>query len=224
MLLKTPLATDYSGVTISSVATPRAAVELIQTVTIADFPNNSVAANFFGPGTITIDAPVWANFARYKKIQFSMGPVGCNATTLINIQTRRNASNYTATKFFKLETITTASISLVTNGSSSTDVPLTVSNIDFTLSFLKQTDIFMTQFGGYAETTIGNQTTFIAGSISRTNFSIPNAADNLLPGYSESDQIGIQFSCGGNQFRQPNISNQPLRNFKLECNIYGWLR
>ena len=82
----------------------------------------------------------------------------------------------------------------------------------------------MTQVGGYAETTLGNVTTLVAGSISRTNFSMVNGQFNGLPGYTERDTIGIQLFPNGNYFRPPGTGNYQLRNYKLECNIYGWLR
>ena len=221
MLLKPSLATDYSGVnTIPLTVTPRAAVELIQTVTIVDFavPSPSTAWN---PITITIDAPSWANFARYKKIQFSIGSVGGTTTQIIYVQTRRNFANYTATKYYTLEAITTTAAIDYQTTSASGAVPLHT-NANLATNHIKQCDIFMTQVGGYAETTLGNFATLVAGSISRANFSILNQLAGL-PGYTERDTIGIQL-FNSTFFRPPGTGNYQLRNYKLECNIYGWLR
>ena len=223
MLLKPSLATDYSGVnTIPLTVTPRAAVELIQTVTIVDFavPSPSTAWN---PITITIDAPSWANFARYKKIQFSIGSVGGSTTQITYLQTRRNFTNYTANKFYAFDAITTSAAINYQNSNSTNGGPLHV-EIDTTLNFIKQCDIFMTQLGGYAETTLGNYTTLVNGSISRTNFFIQNPQVAGLPAYTERDTIGIQLTPSGGNFRLPMVNNNQLRNYKLECNIYGWLR
>ena len=225
MLLKPSLATDYSGVnTIPLKVTPRAAVELIQTVTIVDFAVLTPLVTW-SPATITIDAPSWANFARYKKIQFSIGSVGGTGTQVTLFQTRRNFTNYTATKFYVLEAITAAATINYQNTNSPSGVPLHIST-GLTTDYIKQCDIFMTQVGGYAETTMGNYTTLVAGSISRTNFSILNPQYSLagLPGYTERDTIGIQLFPNTNNFRVPMVGNIPLRNYKLECNIYGWLR
>ena len=223
MLLKPSLATDYSGVnTIPLKVTPRAAVELIQTVTIVDFAVISPLVSW-EPTTITIDAPSWANFARYKKIQFSIGSVGGTGTQITLFQTRRNFTNYTATKFYVLEAITAAATINYQNTNSPSGVPLHNST-GLTTDYIKQCDIFMTQVGGYAETTLGNVSTLVAGSISRTNFSILNAQLAGLPGYTERDTIGIQLLVNGNNFRVPGTGNNQLRNYKLECNIYGWLR
>ena len=221
MLLKPSLATDYSGVnTIPLKVTPRAAVELIQTVTIADFAAVSPLVTW-QPKTITIDAPSWANFARYKTIQFSIGSVGGNTTQVTSLQTRRNFIGYNTSKYFTLEAITAAATINYQNTSSDL-VPLHIST-DLTTNYIKQCDIFMTQLGGYAETTLGNYTTLVAGSISKTNFSIDPQPVEYSPGYTERDTIGIQL-VAGNLFRVPMAGNIPLRNYKLECNIYGWLR
>ncbi len=221
MLLKPSLATDYSGVnTIPLTVTPRAAVELIQTVIIADYAVNPL--NTWGPTTITIDAPSWANFDRYKKIQFSIGAVGGNTTQITNFQTRRNFTNYTAAKYYIHEAITSTAGISYTNTSSSSAVPLHIS-ATFTTSYIKHCDIFMTQFGGYCETTLGHQSSLVIGSISRTTFSITNQFAGV-PGYAERDTIGIQLSKNSGVFSRPSTSNTPIGSYKLECNIYGWLR
>ena len=222
MLLKPSLATDYSGVnTIPLTVTPRAAVELIQTVTIVDFAVISPLVTWI-PTTITIDAPSWANFARYKKIQFSIGSVGGTGTQITQFQTRRNFTNYTTNKFYVLEAITTTAAITYSNTNSNSAVPLHIST-NLSTNHIKQCDIFMTQVGGYVETTLGNVSTLVNGSISRTNFSILNAQLNGLPGYTERDTIGIQL-FNSTFFRPPGTGNYQLRNYKLECNIYGWLR
>ena len=91
--------------------------------------------------------------------------------------------------------------------------------------YIRQSDIFMTQLGGYCETTLGYHNSNLSpGSIARTTFSISNPSLANLPGYSETDIIGIQLNTSGGTFRPPELSNNQLRDYRLECNIYGWLR
>ena len=222
MFLKSPLATDYTGVPIiPSTATPRAAVEFIQTINIVDFSVLS-PLNTWQPTSITVDAPSWANFARYKKIQFSIGSVGGSASSpTTNLQTRRNNTNYTATKPWFFEGTTGASATGYNQGSSTTAVPLHAS-VDMRFYYIKQTDIFMTQLGGYCETTLGYSGTLSVGSIARTTFSIINPSSSGVPGYVETDTIGIQLNTSSGTFRGPELSN--IKDYRLECNIYGWLR
>jgi hypothetical protein len=225
MFLKSPLATDYTGVPIiPSTATPRAAVEFIQTINIVDFSVISPLVTW-QPTSITVDAPSWANFARYKKIQFSIGSVGGSTTQITNLQTRRNNTNYTATKQYLLESITSNTPTLVyTVTNSSTAVPLHV-QATFTTNYIRQTDIFMTQLGGYCETAMGyHSSTLPTNSIVRTTFSILNPSSSGVPGYVETDTIGIQLNTSTGTFRPPETGGNQIRDYRLECNIYGWLR
>lgn len=225
MLLKSPLATDYTGVPIiPSTAIPRAAVEFIQTVNIVDFSVLS-PLNTWAPSTITIDAPSWANFARYKRIQFSIGAVGGSTNQITNLQTRRNNTNYTAVKSYLIESIlaNTPSINYIASNVSG-GVPLHV-NTALDSYYIRQSDIFMTQLGGYCETTLGYHTgTLPSGSMARTTFSILNPSSSNIPGYTETDIIGIQLNTSAGTFRAPEFSANQLRDYRLECNIYGWLR
>jgi hypothetical protein len=224
MFLKSPLATDYSGVPIiPSTATPRAAVEFIQTINIVDFSVFS-PLNTWQPTSITVDAPSWANFARYKKIQFSIGSVGGSTTQITNLQTRRNFINYTASKQYLLESITSTTTLVYTRTSSSTAVPLHVAAA-LTTNYIRQTDIFMTQLGGYCETVLGyHSSTLPTNSIVRTTFSILNSSSNYIPGYTETDTIGIQLNTNTGTFRPPETGSYQILDYRLECNIYGWLR
>jgi hypothetical protein len=225
MLFKSPLATDYTGVPIiPSTATPRAAVEFIQTINIVDFSVLSPLVAW-QPTSITIDAPSWANFARYKKIQFSIGSVGGSTNPIItNLQTRRNNTNYIASKQYTIESITSTSVLVYTQTSSATAVPLHVA-VDFTSNYIRQTDIFITQLGGYCETIMGrHSSTMPTNSIIRTTFSILNSSSNYIPGYTETDTIGIQLNTDSGTFRPPETGSIQISDYRLECNIYGWLR
>ena len=231
MLLKTSNATDYSGVP-SPLLTPRPAVEFLQTVTLVDYQaglNTFVGiggASLTLPSIFAIDAPQWANFKRYKRIQFSIGAVGSTASDTLVMNTRRNGITYSATKIFTRESITATTSIVYTNTSSSTAVELcgTVTN---TTGAVRQLDIFLTQIGGSAECFQGDtQAILNTGNISRTNFTIVNNTSSALPGYIDTDVPGIQLGFASTAaFRPPRFAGAgQLTDYVLECNIYGWLR
>lgn len=234
MLLKTSNATDYSGV-FNPTVTPRPAVEFLQTVVLADFNyvntttlQSGAGGTGWGATIIAVDAPSWANFKRYKRIQFSFGGFGASASDTLNMNTRRNGIVYSGTKYATREAITAATPTVAwTSASVTTAVPL-AATVTASTGAIRQLDIYLTQLGGYAECFQGdNAAVLIAGNINRTNFSMRHDGNAALPGYLDTDVPGVQlaYTTATTLFRPMRINGATQQtDYTLECNIYGWLR
>lgn len=232
MLIKTSNAVDYSGVQ-SPLLTPRPAVEFLQTIVLSEYHSSTGAgatlptgSSVFGASVIAVDAPSWANFKRYKRIQFSIGSFGASASDTLMLNTRRNFLTYSATKYFTREAITATTTITYTNTSSTTSVEL-AATVTASTGAVRQLDVYLSQMGGNVETFQGDTgAALITGNINRTNFTMVNPGNASLPGFAETDIPGIQlFFSGGNVFRPMRFgSATQTSDYTLECNIYGWLR
>lgn len=229
MLLKSSQLTDYGDPSAAVLMVPpRAAVEFIQTVTILDFSYSPVGTAL-APSIINVDVPTWANFKRYKKIQFSFGSFAPSGTGTMNLRTRRNFFTYDNTKYFTTFAPTGTASLTYSNTSASTTINMTTSSAVTPTSYIRQLDIFLSQMGGDTECLLGaRQGTHVISNINRTNFSFINPERTSFPGYLEADIPGVQlfFDGSGTTFRPPDFGNASvqLNNYKLDCNIYGWLR
>lgn len=237
MLIKSALASDYSGVrTVPSSQQPASAVEFIQKITLLDYSAGTyiVSPTSAGPTSIVVDAPIWANFTRYKKIQFSFGPFTASTTDQPYMNVRKNLTTINTTqKYFQYEAISgTASSSYgVSTGSGTTSIPYYGLNLGVASSspFIRSLDIFLTQLGGYADVIVGNMGTNLASSIGKFNFTGVNTSGSSynIPLFLEGDSPGVvlNFSSLTTRFAPPHSgAGNILQNYKFDCSIYGWLK
>lgn len=239
MLLKSSLATDYSGVpTRPTSLTPQPALEFIQRTTIVDFTGTTSTSAPLGnlnifPFQIVIDLPAWANFSRYNIIQFSLGAFTTTngSSDRPTLLLRRNNITSSSTFVSMAEAIasTTTSLRINTNSGAATLIADTVGNSTST-NYVRNMDIFVTQHGVYTETNLGNFSSF--NSLSPLNRSTATTYQTgissvTVPGFLDNDTVGILLGfSGGGAFGPPANATAGGRtsDYRLDCTAYGWLR
>lgn len=240
MLIKSALASDYSGVrTIPSTQQPVAGIEFIQKVTLIDYQSTPsgggtgpVTAN---PTSLIVDAPSWANFFRYRTIQFSFGAFAPQNGDTLFLNLRKNTQTLNSTaRYTLLEAVVGASAVTYTQGSSSgtsaNQICTVATAAASTSSFIQRVDVFVSPTGVIAETRTGNMGTSIAGGFQRFSASLASTGAGgsayNIPAYLEGDNPGVILVHNSlSRFVAPHGgAANALVNYKLDCSIYGWLR
>lgn len=236
MLIKTAQATDYSGVSnIPLNQAPVPAVEFIQKTNIMDFTPSASTEGPLSPfltfpTIVQIDLPSWANFSRYKKIQFSFGSFTSGGGDIVGLLLRKNNQTYnTSTKYYQTQLVTgTTSISFTGTSVTSGLIPSQGSfNTTASVYYNRHLDVYLTQTGGLMETAIGNHNGSLSYTVAMTNFSFSNiVSSSYLPGYLDSDSPGVtlQFSSGSTFYPPQGGAASRLVDYKFDCSVYGWLR
>jgi hypothetical protein len=175
---------------------------------------------------MTVDAPVDATFAKYRKILFQFYGIGFangNSTDL-TIRPRRTGQNYTNNVFYQINQITSTTATGWINTNNSGAIAFTTGNLMNNSYPVNSLNIIMHPMGYDIDFSLGSNTTLATGSIGKATGTYTVPASGQAP-MALLDYPGLTLACtGSNFFTAWNYATSTLAQQHISCDIYGFLR
>lgn len=209
---------------LSALASPASAhtpgLALIKSVKILD-PNytTGVSSNIT---TLTVDAPLGADFKKYRSILFRFSGVGFVGTaTDLTVLARQDGLTVPSTLWYQINQITATTTTGWVNTNTTTTVSVTSGGLVAANVWIDRWDILMTPTGYDCDIRLRNSTTLPTGSIITTTVSYNSSANNLSFAPATSSPGVTIGNTGGTGFIAAQYGSNRF-GVGLNCDIYGY--